>query len=164
MAATLWAHTQTSSQVDTADPPLITALCMQIPLVKIWRLLLRQLFSMRDLGSLTSRLQSAFYLNLGLESLHVRMAQHCKMARQLPKALVSPRLHVCYPDLPGDKYYELAQKYLPNGSCGVITDVVGREAAEMFLSGLRSSPLQRTSQPRSFLAVCTQLFNAPSAY
>ena len=95
---------------------------------------------MRDLGSIQSP-QNAFYLNLGLESLHVRMAQHCKNGQAVAEALANnPKVaHVSYPDLPGDKYYELAQKYLPNGSCGVITvDVAGgREAAEKFLGNLK---------------------------
>ncbi len=56
------------------------------------------------------------YLNLGLESLRVRMTQHCKNGQAVAEALVNnPKVaHVSYPGLPGDKYYELAQKYLPN--------------------------------------------------
>lgn len=95
---------------------------------------------MRDFGSIQSP-QSAFYLNLGLESLHVRMAQHCKNGQAVAEALANnPKVaHVSYPDLPGDTYYDLAQKYLPGGSCGVITvDVAGgREAAEKFLGNLK---------------------------
>lgn len=85
---------------------------------------------MRDLGSIQSP-QNAFYLNNGLESLHVRMDRHCSNALAIAKFL---KAHdkvawIDYPNLEGDKYYGLAQKYLPNGSCGVIAFAVkgGRE-------------------------------------
>lgn len=95
---------------------------------------------MRDFGSIQSP-QNAFLLNLGLESLHVRMPQHCRSARALAGLLVgSDRvLAVSYPDLPGDASHELAQKYLPQGSCGVVSFEVagGRAAAERFLAALR---------------------------
>ncbi len=95
---------------------------------------------MRDFGSIQSP-QHAFYLNLGLESLHVRMPRHCENGQALAEFLAHhPQVAwVTYPSLPGDKYYELAQKYLPNGSCGVVSFGVrgGRKAAERFMSRLR---------------------------
>lgn len=95
---------------------------------------------MRDLGATPSP-QSAYYLNLGLESLHVRMKQHCTNALAIAKYLKDcPDVEsVTYPSLPGDKYYERAQKYLPNGSCGVVTFEVkgGRARAEEFMKNLK---------------------------
>ncbi len=95
---------------------------------------------MRDFGSIQSP-QNAFYLNLGLESLHVRVPQHCKNARAVAEFLSKSDkvAFVRYPDLPGDPYHDLAEKYLPNGSCGVVSFEVagGREAAERFMAGLR---------------------------
>ena len=95
---------------------------------------------MRDLGSIPSP-QNAFLLNLGLESLHVRMAQHCKNAQAVAEYLAAhPKVSwVRYSGLPGDTYYELAQKYLPNGGCGVVSFGVegGREAAQAFMSNLK---------------------------
>ena len=95
---------------------------------------------MRDFGSIQSP-QNAFYLNLGLESLHVRVPQHCKNARAVAEFLSSSDkvASVRYQDLPGDPYHKLAGKYLPNGSCGVVSFEVagGREAAERFMAGLR---------------------------
>ena len=95
---------------------------------------------MRDFGSIQSP-QHAFYLNLGLESLHVRMPRHCANAQAVAEFLQNhPKVAwVTYPGLPGDKYYDIAQKYLPNGSCGVVSFGVkgGRAAAEKFMAGLR---------------------------
>lgn len=95
---------------------------------------------MRDFGSIQSP-QNAFYLNLGLESLHVRVPQHCKNAHAVAEFLsTSDKVaSVRYPDLPGDPYHRLVEKYLPNGSCGVVSFEVagGREAAERFMAGLR---------------------------
>ena len=95
---------------------------------------------MRDLGSIQSP-QNAFYLNLGLESLHVRMPRHCENGLAVAKFLSGHDkvAHVSYPNLPGDKYYERAQKYLPNGSCGVVSFEIkgGRAAAEAFMKELR---------------------------
>ena len=95
---------------------------------------------MRDFGSIQSP-QHAFYLNLGLESLHVRMPRHCANAQAVAEFLQNhPKVAwVTYPGLPGDKYYDIAQKYLPNGSCGVVSFGVkgGRKAAEKFMAGLR---------------------------
>ena len=94
---------------------------------------------MRDLGAIQSP-QHAFYLNLGLESLHVRMARHCENGQAVAEYLQNhPKVaYVSYPGLPGDKYYDLAQKYLPNGTCGVVSFGVkgGRAAAEKFMAGL----------------------------
>ena len=76
---------------------------------------------MRDLGSIPAP-QNAFLLHLGLQTLHLRMAQHCKNAQKVAEFLSQNEkvawVHYC--GLPGDKNYELGQKYLPNGSCGVI--------------------------------------------
>ena len=95
---------------------------------------------MRDFGSTPSP-QSAFYLNLGLESLHVRMARHCENGQRVAEFLSShPKVGwVNYCGLPGDKYHALAEKYLPNGSCGVVSFGVkgGRAAAEAFMKNLR---------------------------
>ena len=95
---------------------------------------------MRDLGSIQSP-QNAFYLNNGLESLHVRMDRHCSNALAIAKFL---KAHdkvawIDYPNLEGDKYFDLAQKYLPNGSCGVIAFAVkgGREKAIKFMDSLK---------------------------
>ena len=77
---------------------------------------------MRDFGS-TQSPQSAFLLNLGLESLHVRIPRHCENGLAVAKYLKNHDLisYVIYPGLEGDKYYETAKKYLPNGSCGVVS-------------------------------------------
>lgn len=94
---------------------------------------------MRDFGSIQSP-QNAFYLNLGLESLHVRMSQHCRNGQAMAEFLTaSPKVTtVSYPGLPGDAYHGLAQKYLPHGSCGVVSFEVagGRAAAERFMAAL----------------------------
>ena len=94
---------------------------------------------MRDFGSTPSP-QSAFILNLGLESLHVRMARHCENGLAVAKFLKNHPMvdWVSYPSLEGDKYYDLAEKYLPNGSCGVVSFGVkgGRKAAEAFMKKL----------------------------
>ena len=94
---------------------------------------------MRDFGS-TPAPQNAFLLNLGLESLHVRMQRHCENALAVAAFLKEhPAVSwVSYPSLPGDKYYALSEKYLPNGSCGVVSFGVkgGRKAAEAFMKRL----------------------------
>ena len=95
---------------------------------------------MRDFGSIQSP-QNAFLLNLGLESLHVRMNRHCENAQAVAEFLASNEnvSWVRYCGLPGDKYYSLAQKYLPNGSCGVVSFGVkgGRKAAEAVMKKLK---------------------------
>ena len=100
---------------------------------------------MRDFGCSQSP-QSAFLLNLGLESLHVRMPRHCENAMKVAQFLQShPQVTwVSYPSLPGDKQYELAKKYLPNGSCGVVSFGVkgGRAAAEAFMGRLKVAAIE----------------------
>ena len=95
---------------------------------------------MRDFGS-TQSPQSAFYLNLGLESLHVRMERHCLNAQKVAEYLEqnSKIGWVNYPGLTSNKYYETAQKYMPKGTCGVVSFGVkgGRAAAEKFMKALR---------------------------
>ena len=95
---------------------------------------------MRDFGS-TQSPQSAYLLNVGLESLHVRMQRHCENAQAIAEYLSGHEkiAWVSYCGLPADKYHELAQKYLPNGSCGVVSFGVkgGRSAAETFMKHLK---------------------------
>ena len=95
---------------------------------------------MRDFGSIQSP-QNAYLLNIGLESLHVRMPQHCRNGQAAAEFLSAhPKIaSVRYPGLPGDRYHELAQKYMPGGTCGVVSfDVAGgRAAAERFMSALK---------------------------
>jgi len=95
---------------------------------------------MRDLGSIQSP-QNAFYLNMGLESLAVRVERHCSNAQAVAEYLEKHEKvsWVNYPGLPSNKYYERAKKYLPNGSCGVISFGVkgGRKAAEEFMKHLQ---------------------------
>ena len=95
---------------------------------------------MRDFGC-TQSPQSAFYLNLGLESLHVRMERHCFNAQKVAEYLESNEKigWVNYPGLPSNRYYQTAQKYMPNGTCGVVSFGVkgGRAAAEKFMKALR---------------------------
>ncbi len=95
---------------------------------------------MRDLGSMMSP-QNAFLLNLGLETLHLRMPRHCENAMTVAKWLANhPKVKwVKYCGLPGDRYHELAQKYLPNGSCGVIALGLegSREDAIKFMDRLK---------------------------
>ena len=100
---------------------------------------------MRDFGSIQSP-QNAFLLNLGLESLHVRVARHCENGLAVAKYLKNhPKVDwVTYPGLEGDKYYELAQKYMPTGTCGVVSFGVkgGRKAAEAFMKGLKLAAIE----------------------
>lgn len=100
---------------------------------------------MRDFGS-TQSPQSAFLLNLGLESLHVRIPRHCENGLAIAKYLKNHDLisYVIYPGLEGDKYYETAKKYLPNGSCGVVSFGVkgGRKAAEAFMGHLKTAAIE----------------------
>lgn len=95
---------------------------------------------MRDFGSIQSP-QHAFYLNLGLESLHVRMQRHTENGQKVAEWLAKdPRIAwVIYPGLEGDKYYEQAKKYCPNGTCGVVSFgfTGGRQAAEKFMGELK---------------------------
>ena len=100
---------------------------------------------MRDLGS-TQSPQSAYLLNLGLESLHVRMERHCLNALKVAEFLESSDkiTWVNYPGLKSSKYYELAKKYMPNGTCGVVSFGVkgGREAAEKFMRALKIAAIE----------------------
>lgn len=100
---------------------------------------------MRDLGSIQSP-QNAFILNLGLESLHVRMARHCENGQAVAEFLEKhPKVaYVNYCGLPGDKYHALAEKYLPNGSCGVVSFglVGGRSAASTFMKHLKVAAIE----------------------
>ena len=95
---------------------------------------------MRDFGCYPAA-QSAFYLNLGLETLPVRMPRYCENARKVAEFFKSSDkiAKVIYPGLPGDKYYERAQKYLPDGTCGVISISIkgGRQAAVRFMDALK---------------------------
>ena len=99
---------------------------------------------MRDFGSIQSP-QHAFFLNSSLESLHLRMPQHCKNGLAMAEHLAShPKVAwVRHPSLPGDSEYELAQKYLPNGSCGVVSFAPkgGRTAAEVFMKNLKMAAI-----------------------
>ena len=100
---------------------------------------------MRDFGS-TPAPQSAFLLNLGLESLHVRMERHCANGLAVATFLKShPNVTwVTYAGLEGDKYYDLAQKYMPKGTCGVVSFGVkgGRAAAEKFMKHLKLAAIE----------------------
>lgn len=95
---------------------------------------------MRDFGS-TQSPQNAYILNLGLESLHVRMSRHCENAQKIAEFLESRDevAWVSYPGLKSYKYYQLGQKYLPKGSCGVISFGIkgGRTKAEALMKNLK---------------------------
>lgn len=95
---------------------------------------------MRDLGSIQSP-QNAFLLNIGLETLHLRMPRHCENAVKAAQYLKEHEkiAWVNCPSLEGDKYYDLAQKYMPNGTCGVITFGVkgGRDACVKVMDALK---------------------------
>ena len=100
---------------------------------------------MRDFGC-TQSPQSAFILNLGLESLHVRMARHVENAQSVAEFLEShPKVEsVNYSGLRGNKYFSLAQKYLPNGGCGVVSFELkgGRDAAQKFMKALKLAAIE----------------------
>ena len=100
---------------------------------------------MRDFGSIQSP-QNAFLLNLGLESLHVRMQRHCENGQKVAEYLSGNDkvLSVSYCGLPGDKYHHLAEKYLPNGSCGVVSFRIkgGRAAAEKLMKNLKVASIE----------------------
>ena len=100
---------------------------------------------MRDFGCIQSP-QNAFLLNLGLESLHVRMPRHVENGQAVAEYLLNhPKVaYVNYPGLPSDKYYTLAQKYLPNGGCGVVSFGLkgGRKAAEAFMKNLKLAAIE----------------------
>ncbi len=100
---------------------------------------------MRDLGSVQSPM-NAFILNLGLESLHIRMKKHCENAQKVAEFLSNDDriAWVKYPGLKGDKYFDLAQKYMKNGTCGVVSFGVkgGRNAAEKFMENLKIAAIE----------------------
>ncbi len=95
---------------------------------------------MRDFGAIPSP-HNSFLLNIGLESLHVRMPRHCQNAQAVAEFLeANPKVAwVNFSGLPSNKYYALAQKYMPNGTCGVVSFglVGGRAAAERFMKELK---------------------------
>lgn len=100
---------------------------------------------MRDFGSIQSP-QHAFYLNLGLESLHVRMPRHVENAQAVAEFLETrPEISkVIYPGLKSSPYYELQKKYMPNGGCGVVSFELkgGRDAAMKFMKALKISAIE----------------------
>ena len=100
---------------------------------------------MRDLGSIQSP-QNAYLVNLGLESLHIRMQRHCENGLAVAKYLQSDdRISwIVYPGLEGNDDYELAKKYMPKGTCGVVSFGVkgGRKAAEKFMAGLKIAAIE----------------------
>ncbi len=100
---------------------------------------------MRDFGSIQSP-QNAFLLNLGLESLHVRMPKHVENGQAVAEFLSRhPKVKkVNYPGLPGDPYYEVAKKYMPNGGCGVVSFEIegGRSGAESFMKKLKLAAIE----------------------
>ena len=100
---------------------------------------------MRDFGSIQSP-QHAYYINLGLESLSLRMKRHCENAQKVAEYLKNNEKidWVTFSGLPGDKYYDLAQKYMPNGGCGVVSFGVkgGRAAAEKFMKNLKLASIE----------------------
>ncbi len=100
---------------------------------------------MRDFGCIQSP-QNAFYLNLGLESLHVRMPKHVENGQAVAEFLQSQSKvkKVSYPGLPSDPYFEIAKKYLPNGGCGVVSCELegGRAAAEAFMKKLKLAAIE----------------------
>ena len=108
---------------------------------------------MRDLGSIQSP-QNSFLLNLGLETLHLRMPQHCRNAQKVAEYLSKNEkvAWVNYCGLPDNKYYALAQKYMPNGSCGVISFGLkgGRDVSIKFMDSLE------------FIAIVTHVADARS--
>ncbi len=100
---------------------------------------------MRDFGSIQSP-QNAYYVNLGLESLHVRMKRHAENGQKVAEFLSKhPKIEfVNYCGLPNDKYHELAKKYLPNGSCGVLAFAIKgtRKDAETFMKNLKVAAIE----------------------
>ena len=108
---------------------------------------------MRDLGSIPSP-HNSFLLYVGLETLHLRMPKHCENAYKVAKWLSENDkvAWVNYPGLEGDKYYERAKKYMPNGTCGVLTFGIkgGREASIKFMDSLK------------FIAIVTHVADARS--
>ena len=100
---------------------------------------------MRDLGCIQAP-QNAYILNLGLESLHVRMPRHVENGQAVAEFLEKQEqvAYVNYPGLPGNKYYEIGKKSLANGGCGVVSFELkgGREAAETFMKHLKLAAIE----------------------
>ena len=100
---------------------------------------------MRDFGSMQSP-NNAFILNLGLESLHVRMPKHVENGQAVAEFLEAhPKVaYVNYSGLPSNRYYKRAQKYMPNGGCGVVSFGLkgGREAASAFMKALKLGAIE----------------------
>ncbi|MBQ0042905.1 MAG: PLP-dependent transferase [Lachnospiraceae bacterium] len=100
---------------------------------------------MRDFGSIQSP-QNAFILNLGLESLHVRMERHAKNGQEVAEFLEKhPKIErVSFPGLKSNKYYDRAMKYIPNGGCGVVSFEIkgGKSAAEVFMKNLKLAAIE----------------------
>ncbi len=100
---------------------------------------------MRDFGSIQSPM-NAFLLNIGIETLALRMERHCRNAERIAEYLSKhPKINkVTYPGLKGDKYYDLAKKYMPNGTCGVVSFGLrdGRAAAEKFMENLKIAAIE----------------------
>ncbi len=108
---------------------------------------------MRDIGMMMSPM-NAFLLNVGIETLHLRMAAHCSNAQKVAEYLLSdPKIAwVEYPGLPNNKYHKLAQKYMPNGTCGVISFGIkgGREAAGKFMESVKlAAPVIHVADART---------------
>lgn len=108
---------------------------------------------MRDLGCIQAPM-NAFLLNVGLETLHLRVKKHCENAQKVAEFLEANEnvAWVSYPGLKSDKYYERAQKYMPNGTCGVLTFGIkgGREESIKFMDSLK------------FIAIVTHVADARS--
>ncbi|KAK8890664.1 hypothetical protein M9Y10_035448 [Tritrichomonas musculus] len=95
---------------------------------------------MRDFGAIQSP-QNAFYINIGLETLHLRMKRHCENAQKIAEFLSKNDkvAWVHYPGLEGDEFHQLAMKYMPNGTCGVMAFAIkgGREKSIKFMDSLK---------------------------
>ena len=108
---------------------------------------------MRDVGMMMSPM-NAFLLNVGLETLHLRMKEHCANAQKVAEFLESnPKIAwVNFPGLKSNKYNELANKYMPNGTCGVISFGIkgGREAAGKFMESVKlAAPVIHVADART---------------
>lgn len=122
-------------------PGLIHTTVLFMPSVSVRRLTSQRLLHSLCVTSALFSHRSAYYLNIGLESLHLRMKKHCENALAVAKYLKNNEnvAWVSYPDLEDDKYHELAKKYLPNGSCGVLAFGIkgGREESIKFMDSLK---------------------------
>ncbi len=134
------AYRETGKFADMVEPDeSYHGLCYSKKYGKLAYILKARCQLMRDFGCFPSA-QSAFYLNLGLETLAVRMPIYCKNALTVAEHFKNSDkiASVTYPGLKGDKYYDLAKKYLPDGTCGVVTISIkgGRQAAMRFMDAL----------------------------